>query len=346
MGKVLESVVFGTGNTGLQIHLNEGAAQSTDHGADALLLLSGGLQGNIMPALAIGVEANSRTFYKNRAFSTDPLWVTPSVIVRTPVCLSFTLGCDISAAKKRTNDAAQRSLERYRIFGDAVLSYDFLANKRRAAAEKAKADSTERALCFADAKRCHVSGDSLRQKANADALRHKHSIDSVQAVLAALVRKAQADSVTNVELMAEAKRLLALEKERRSDLEKKLLTTGMLILDAVYFESGKTEISMNSKPYLKIIGKMLERYPKLQLEVGGHTDNRGLAEKNQQLSQARSEAVRNYLIEVAPDLSSRLSAMGYGQSVPKADNRTAAGRKVNRRVEIKVLNPEVLKEYN
>ena len=85
-----------------------------------------------------------------------------------------------------------------------------------------------------------------------------------------------------------------------------MLSTGELLLDAVYFKSGKAIISINSKSYLNIIGKMLLKYPKLQIEVGGHTDNIGSQASNFILSQNRAEAVRNYLIEVAPALSSKL----------------------------------------
>ena len=346
MGKVMESLILGSESRGFELHLNEGAVKSTDPGTAPLLLLSGGVVGHLIPYLSLGVEANSRTFLKKRAFTTDPVWITPSVIIRTPALLAFTVGCDISAAQKRKNDPAQRSLEAYRVFGDMLLSIDCLEGQRRAALEKAKVDSAERAQCQADVKRVAMSRDNLRKQMRADSLQCKRVSDSLAAVNDAMARRLQDDSIALIGARAEYNRLLAIEKDRRSDIEKKLLTTGMLILDAVYFESGRTEISMNSKPYLKIIGKMLERYPKLQLEVGGHTDNRGSAEKNQQLSQLRAEAVRNYLLMVAPGLSERLSAMGYGLTVPKADNRSAAGRKVNRRVELKVLNPEVLKEYN
>jgi outer membrane protein OmpA-like peptidoglycan-associated protein len=346
MGKVMESLILGSESRGFELHLNEGAVKSTDAGTDPLLILSGGIVGHFIPYLSLGVEANSRTYVKKQAFTTDPVWITPSLIIRTPALLAFTVGCDVSAAQKRKNDPAQRSLEAYRVFGNMLLSIDCLEGQRRAALEKARVDSAERAQCQADVKRVAMSRDNLRKQMRADSIQCKRNTDSLAAVNDAMARKAQADSLALVAARAEYNRLLAIEKERRSDIEKKLLTTGMLILDAVYFESGRTEISINSKPYLTIIGKMLERYPKLQLEVGGHTDNRGMAEKNQQLSQLRAEAVRNYLLMVAPGLSERLSAMGYGPSVPKADNRSAAGRKVNRRVELKVLNPEVLKEYN
>jgi OOP family OmpA-OmpF porin len=91
---------------------------------------------------------------------------------------------------------------------------------------------------------------------------------------------------------------------------------------------------------------MLLKYPKLQLEVAGHTDNVGSLQTNMRLSQVRAESVRLYLMSVAPELASRLLAKGYGPMQPKAENNTANGRKINRRVEIQVLNRDVLKEYN
>jgi outer membrane protein OmpA-like peptidoglycan-associated protein len=157
-----------------------------------------------------------------------------------------------------------------------------------------------------------------------------------------LVIKMAQDSVA----LADTKRRLQEETSKRSDAEKQLLSTGMLILDAVYFESGRTEISINSKPYLNIIGKMLTKYPKLMIEIAGHTDNIGGHESNMRLSTARAESVRQYLFQVAPELVTRLTAVGYGPDQPKAENRTASGRKVNRRVEMQVLNKDVLKEYN
>jgi outer membrane protein OmpA-like peptidoglycan-associated protein len=91
---------------------------------------------------------------------------------------------------------------------------------------------------------------------------------------------------------------------------------------------------------------MLTKYPKLQIEIGGHTDNVGGLAYNQNLSQGRAEAVVNYMLKEAPDLQGRLTARGYAYSQPKADNKTAAGRQLNRRTELKVINRDALKEYN
>jgi outer membrane protein OmpA-like peptidoglycan-associated protein len=158
----------------------------------------------------------------------------------------------------------------------------------------------------------------------------------------AMAEKAKRDSA----LLGEANKALSEERSRRSEMETQLLTTGLLVLDAVYFETGRTEISINSKPYLNMLAKMLAKYPKLQIEVAGHTDNVGSDAYNRNLSDGRAAAVRDYLVSQAPELGSRLTSKGYGETMAKADNATAEGRKFNRRTELQVLNKEALKEYN
>ena len=124
-----------------------------------------------------------------------------------------------------------------------------------------------------------------------------------------------------------------------------LLSTGELLLDAVFFNSGKTDISFNSRPYLNIISKMLIKYPKLQIEEAGHTDNIGSDAFNVTLSKGRAESVRRYLMEAEPALSFKLEAHGYGESRPKEENNTKEGRMANRRVELRVINIAALQEY-
>ena len=177
--------------------------------------------------------------------------------------------------------------------------------------------------------------DSMQRKSDDDARATKAAAD-------VLAKKATDDSLA---LILAAKDL-AYEKGKRSDAEKQLLSTGELLLDAVYFQTGKTIISINSKPYLNIIGKMLLKYPKLQIEVAGYTDNVGGIDYNINLSQGRAESVRNYLTQMEPALSSKLNSHGYGMSMPKADNGTADGRTTNRRVELRVINRDALLEYS
>ena len=66
-------------------------------------------------------------------------------------------------------------------------------------------------------------------------------------------------------------------------------------------------------------------YPSLHIRIEGHTDDRGRDDKNMALSQARAEAVRQYLIEHGV-AANRLTAKGFGETKPAADNGTRAGR--------------------
>jgi len=87
----------------------------------------------------------------------------------------------------------------------------------------------------------------------------------------------------------------------------------------------------------------LRRYPDLVVEVAGHTDSVGTDAYNLDLSQRRAESVRQYLIDKGVD-SGNLSAKGYGESQPIESNDTEEGRDENRRVNLRILNKEVLGE--
>ncbi|HAI84537.1 MAG TPA: OmpA family protein, partial [Chitinophagaceae bacterium] len=70
-------------------------------------------------------------------------------------------------------------------------------------------------------------------------------------------------------------------------------------------------------------------------DIEGHTDNSGKAALNMKLSQARAEAVKAFITKKGID-ASRLTANGYGDTMPVADNKTSAGKAKNRRVELKL----------
>lgn len=342
-GKLLQSLVFGDESQSIKIHFNEGAVFSTQK-ARNYLLLAMGLQANLHSMIALGLELNSRsTFSNNATFTTDPLWLTPSMHIRTPYDMNFIIGSDISISKNRSDmTTATRSLEKFRIFGGINFSLDLLANKRKAERDSAEKAAQEKEDLLKDRSRLKANTDSLTKKMREDSLSAAQLHAAERGRQDSLAEKMRQDSIV---LVATNQRLLE-EISKRSDAEKQLLSTGMLLMDAVYFESGKTEISLNSSPYLTIIGKMLTKYPKLMIEVAGHTDNLGSRGANLQLSFARASSVRSFLIMVAPELGSRLTAVSYGPDRPKESNSAAAGRKVNRRVELQVLNKDVLKEYN
>ncbi len=129
-----------------------------------------------------------------------------------------------------------------------------------------------------------------------------------------------------------------------SSKETELLETGMIRLQDINFDTGKARIRPESEGALDEVGNILARWPDLRIEIGGHTDSRGSAARNIQLSKARAQAVLAYLLNRFPELNpDQFTAIGYGVTRPIATNATVLGRAKNRRVEFKVLNKEALR---
>jgi OOP family OmpA-OmpF porin len=108
---------------------------------------------------------------------------------------------------------------------------------------------------------------------------------------------------------------------------------GHSVLESVDFVSGSAELSEGSDPILGALAAVMAAAPELSIAIVGHTDSEGDAALNQQLSQARAEAVVARLIERFKVPAGRLSAHGVGFLAPAASNATEEGRRANRRVE-------------
>jgi len=105
----------------------------------------------------------------------------------------------------------------------------------------------------------------------------------------------------------------------------------------VYFESGKYAITKNSHAELDELVAYLKLKQLDTIEIGGHTDNIGGKEANQVLSQKRAEEIVKYLIKMGIE-PKRLTAVGYGEQTPIANNDSVEGRKLNRRTEVKITS--------
>lgn len=114
-----------------------------------------------------------------------------------------------------------------------------------------------------------------------------------------------------------------------------------LILHNIYFETGKAEIISLSYPILNEIGEILLINPELKIEIEGHTDNIPISTpeypSNIELSKARAERVKRYLVNKFNISPERIKTVGYGDTKPIASNETEEGRALNRRIEIKFL---------
>jgi OmpA-OmpF porin, OOP family len=117
-----------------------------------------------------------------------------------------------------------------------------------------------------------------------------------------------------------------------TDEEKRLFQEA---LEGIQFESGKDVIKPASYPILDKVSAMIKRHSEFDLVIEGHTDSQGDPAKNRDLSQRRAEAVMKYITNKGVP-ASQMTAKGFGDTVPVADNATPAGRAKNRRVEFKV----------
>ena len=107
-----------------------------------------------------------------------------------------------------------------------------------------------------------------------------------------------------------------------------------VILEGINFEHDKAVLLASSMDILDRVAASLVEHPEVKVEVGGHCDADGSDAYNRRLSDRRAKAVRDYLVKKGVP-ATRMTAKGYGESQPIADNNTAEGKAKNRRVELK-----------
>ena len=127
-----------------------------------------------------------------------------------------------------------------------------------------------------------------------------------------------------------------------NDAVEKALSSGeptdkTLLFKYVNFKEGSAELTALSKYEIGYLVEILNRYPAMQIELAGHTDNTGNTDSNQILSEDRASSVYNELTSKGID-ATRLSASGYGETQPVDTNDTEAGRAKNRRTEFKIIS--------
>lgn len=108
-------------------------------------------------------------------------------------------------------------------------------------------------------------------------------------------------------------------------------------LKGVNFDNDRATLRPEASAILDEAVATMKRYPGIKIEIAGHTDNANSDEYNLDLSQRRAQTVMDYFLSKGIE-ADRMSAKGYGESHPIADNGTAEGRFENRRVELHILN--------
>ncbi len=105
--------------------------------------------------------------------------------------------------------------------------------------------------------------------------------------------------------------------------------------DRLLFDTGNATLQPASQEQVNNVGAILKAYPKVKIRLGGYTDNTGNAAANVKLSEARANGVMAELVKLGTD-ATRVSAKGYGEEHPVADNATEEGRAKNRRISMRV----------
>lgn len=239
---------------------------------------------------------------------------------------------------KRENDARTAAAG---IEADRVK----VENEARAAVAKSEADrlrlesDARAAAAKTEADRLRLESDSRLAAAGAESDRLKRENDAQR-------------EANRLELDNAARQKAQLEAEK-AELRTRLLTQFNAILQTrdtarglivnmsdVLFDTGKYSLRPQAREKLAKVSGIVSGHPGLRLDVEGHTDSVGGDDYNQQLSEHRATAVRDYLTQQGMPGSS-VTAKGFGKTQPVASNDTAQGKQQNRRVEL-VISGEII----
>jgi outer membrane protein OmpA-like peptidoglycan-associated protein len=249
------------------------------------------------------------------------------------------------ALQKEREAAAAREAEAKRQAEDEQRRREQAEAERKA--EEARRAQAEAAKATAEAEKATAETQRLQAElAAAREAAERAKAETAQAQAAAAAEKAERAA-------AESDRLRQQAEQEKQQLRAQLLQQlnavlatkdtdrGLVVTMAdVLFDSGKYTLRPAAREKLARLAGIVLGHPGLKLAAEGHTDSTGTADFNQKLSVKRAEAVEEYLGSQGVPRDS-LSAAGFGDTKPIAENNTAAGRQQNRRVEL-IVSGEVI----
>jgi outer membrane protein OmpA-like peptidoglycan-associated protein len=258
----------------------------------------------------------------------------------------------------RAEDARVVAIRRER---DELETNRLNAEKEKTEAARIRAQEESQQRAVAEAERTAAETAKAEALAAADAANRERAAAQVAKLEADQAR--QAALVQQQQLAAEADkaRLAAAEAERqRQDAEQQqvqlrqqlfaqlnqILQTrdtarGLIVnMSDVLFDTGQYTLKPGAREKLAKVSGIILAHPGLRIEVEGHTDSVGGDDYNMKLSENRANAVRSYLVDQGVNRDG-VTAKGFGKTMPVADNSTAAGRQMNRRVEL-VVSGDIL----
>jgi outer membrane protein OmpA-like peptidoglycan-associated protein len=244
--------------------------------------------------------------------------------------------------------AKQEEEAQARVAAEKLAAEEREAKARADAASESKrrleADQAREQAIAAQAEAVHLQQEA--QKSAAEAAAAKEEAEKARAAALAEQQAAEAEA-------EKARQAAAKAESEKADLRAQLLgqlnsilqtrdtARGLIVnMSDVLFDTGSSTLKAGAREKLAKISGILLAHPGLTLQIEGHTDSVGSDTFNQQLSERRSDSVRDFLAEQGVTPSS-MTAHGFGKTQPVASNDTAEGRQRNRRVEL-VVNGDAI----
>ena len=272
----------------------------------------------------------------------------------------------VEAAAKEATETAEEA----RLMAVKQKAEDEAQAAAAAREAKARADADAEAKRRADAETARAQAEAARvaaEQAKAEALKMKQEAEAAAQEAArqkAAAEKATAEAVAQQQVLAaetdkarqaaaqsDSLRQQAEKEKQQAEYEKQELRARLLQqlnsilatrdsarglvanMSDVLFRSGSFELLPGARERLAKVSGIVLAYPSLHVAIEGHTDSIGSDDYNQQLSERRSQAVRDYFVQQGIN-SAAVEAHGYGKTEPIASNDTPEGRQQNRRVEL------------
>lgn len=232
-----------------------------------------------------------------------------------------------AAEQAVVNASAQRDQVRL-----AARTAEADAAKRQVARSQAEVDEARRQAAIAQ-QNAERQAAALAA-ANAQAQRDEALIAARQAEADEARRQAELARLSAEQQAAAYQARIAEQEQQLKELDAKQTPRGMVItLGDVLFAVNRAELSAGGVRNVQKLADFLTQYPQRKVLIEGHTDSTGSRSINQPLSERRADAVRSALAGMGIS-SDRIETRGYAETYPVASNNTAAGRQLNRRVEI------------
>jgi len=282
------------------------------------------------------------------------------------------------AGKKPIGTVAREAVqmaEDARIITIKKMEEENLANERQAGAERESRAEGERAAAQSETERVTREAEAARHAAHADAERLKRENEAQMAAAQSEADRLKAENDLRTASAANEADRLRRENEaqkaglqadldraardkaqaeaEKTELRAQLLRQFNVILETrdtarglivnmsdVLFDTAKYSLRPGAREKLARVAGIISGHPGLKLDVEGHTDSVGGDDYNQQLSEHRATAVRDYLTHAGIPMDS-VTAKGFGKTQPVASNETNAGRQQNRRVEL-IVSGEII----